>query len=148
MAANIPLIRQNLCPLSFVDVPERAYVDGLLGVYELNDISLLRDVFVWAYERSCGRYSGVRQSLGEPDPFRMRYRDDLKRLVTAIVIGGMDKSAAVAAIRAEAAVAVVAADRARFIEIAETELMGLHAGNIARYRIRPAQFEAWLSTWA
>ena len=34
------------------------------------------------------------------------------------------------------------------IEIAETELMGLHAGNIARYRIRPAQFEAWLSTWA
>ncbi len=148
LAANIPLIRQNLCPLSFVDVPERAYVDGLLGVYELNDISLLRDVFVWAYERSCGRYSAVRQSLGEPDPFRMRYRDDLKRLVTAIVIGGMDKSAAVAAIRAEAAVAVVAADRARFIEIAETELMGLHAGNIARYRIRPAQFEAWLSTWA
>ena len=60
----------------------------------------------------------------------------------------MDKSAAVAAIRAEAAVAVVAADRARFIEIAETELMGLHAGNIALYRIRPAQFEAWLSTWA
>lgn len=148
LAANIPLIRQNLCPLSFVDVPERAYVDGLLGVYELNDISLLRDVFVWAYERSCGRYSAVRQSLGEPDPFRMRYRDDLKRLVTAIVIGGMDKSAAVAAIRDEAAVAVVAADRARFIEIAETELMGLHAGNIARYRIRPTQFEAWLSTWA
>ena len=103
---------------------------------------------MWAYERSCGRYSAVRQSLGEPDPFRMRYRDDLKRLVTAIVIGGMDKSAAVAAIRAEAAVAVVAADRARFIEIAETELMGLHAGNIARYRIRPTQFEAWLSTWA
>jgi hypothetical protein len=68
------LIRGNLCPLSFVDVPERAYIDGVLAVYELNRIELLRDVFVWAYERSSARYSAVRQSLGEPDPFRLRYR--------------------------------------------------------------------------
>lgn len=32
LAANIPLIQENLCPLSYVDTPERAYVDGLLGV--------------------------------------------------------------------------------------------------------------------
>ena len=38
LAANIPLIRGNLCPVSFVDVPERAYIDGILGVYELNRI--------------------------------------------------------------------------------------------------------------
>jgi hypothetical protein len=31
LAANLPLIRLNLCPLSFVDVPERAYVEGVLG---------------------------------------------------------------------------------------------------------------------
>lgn len=35
-AQMIPLIRQDLCPLSFVDVPDRAYIDGILGVYELN----------------------------------------------------------------------------------------------------------------
>jgi len=103
---------------------------------------------VWAYERSCARYSVVRQSLGEPDPFRLRYREDLKRLIFAIVIGCMDKSAAVAAIRAHAAGTVEPADRARFVEVAETELMGLHAGNIARYRIRPAQFDSWSVTWA
>jgi Fic/DOC family len=57
LAANLPLIRRNLCPLSFVDVPERAYVDGILGVYELNRIELLRDVFVWAYGRSCAHVS-------------------------------------------------------------------------------------------
>ncbi len=38
LAANLPLVRNNLCPLSFVDVPECAYIDGLLGVYELNRI--------------------------------------------------------------------------------------------------------------
>jgi hypothetical protein len=53
LAANISLIQRNLCPLSFIDVPERAYVDAILGVYELNRIELLCDVFVWAYERSC-----------------------------------------------------------------------------------------------
>jgi hypothetical protein len=53
-------------------LPERAYIDGVLGVYELNRIELLRDVFIWAYQRSCARYSAVRQSLGEPDPFRLR----------------------------------------------------------------------------
>lgn len=74
LAASIPLIRQNLSPISFVDVPARDYIDGLLGVYELNQIDLLRDVFVWAYERSSAQYAVVKQSLGEPDPFRLRYR--------------------------------------------------------------------------
>ena len=36
LAANIPLIYHNLCPLSFMDVPEDLYINGLLGVYELN----------------------------------------------------------------------------------------------------------------
>ncbi len=56
LAANIPLFRHNLCPLSFVDVPGLAYTEGALGVYELGRIELLRDLFVWAYERSCLRY--------------------------------------------------------------------------------------------
>jgi hypothetical protein len=37
LAANIPMVRKNLCPLAFVDV-EEAYVKGMLGVYELNRI--------------------------------------------------------------------------------------------------------------
>jgi hypothetical protein len=53
LAANIPLLRHNLCPLFFVDVPGLAYTEGTLGVLELGQIELLRDVFVWAYERSC-----------------------------------------------------------------------------------------------
>src|SRR5215469_4275993 len=43
LAANIPLISRDLCPLSFVDVPERAYVSATLGVYELTRVELLRD---------------------------------------------------------------------------------------------------------
>src|SRR5260221_6761516 len=57
LAANIPLIKKNFCPLSFIDVPEETYIEGLLGVYELNRIELLRELFLWAYERSCFLYS-------------------------------------------------------------------------------------------
>jgi len=147
LAANLPLIRDNLCPLSFVDVPERAYIDGILGVYELNRIELLRDVFVWAYERSCARYSAVRQSLGEPDPFRLQHRTLIADTVGAVVRGGMDKKAATAFIRQLGAEHMAQAVRARFVEVVETELMSLHDGNIARYRLRPSDFQAWRHTW-
>jgi hypothetical protein len=46
--------QHNLCPLSFIDVPQQDYVDAMLGIYELNRTELLRDVFVWAYGRSPG----------------------------------------------------------------------------------------------
>ena len=147
LAANLPLIRENLSPLSFVDVPERAYVEGMLGVYELNRIELLRDVFVWAYERSCKRYSAARQSLGEPDPFRLRYRTLVTEIIVEIVNNVMDKKAATAFIKQRAIESVPQADRARFVEVVETEVMSLHEGNIARYRLRPSQYQTWRETW-
>jgi Fic/DOC family len=147
LAANIPLVRQNLSPLSFIDVPQRAYVDGLLGVYELNRVELLRDVFVWAYERSSARYAAVRQSLGEPDPFRLRYRSVMIEIVPEVVRGGMNKKDAAAFIKRRAAERVSEEDRARFIEVVEAELTSLHEGNIARYRLRPSEYQTWHQTW-
>lgn len=147
LAANIPLIRGNLSPLSFVDVTERAYVDGILGVYELNRVELLHDVFVWAYERSCARYSAVRKSLGQPDPFRLRYRDLLAEVVADVVRSRKDKKNAASYIQQMARQRVKQEDAMRFIEIAETELMSLHEGNIARYRLRPSEYTAWREIW-
>jgi Fic family protein len=85
LAANIPLIKGNLSPLSFADVPRQTYTEAVLGVYELTQIDFLKDVFIWAYERSAARYAAVRQSLGEPDPFRFRYREQLRELIAELV---------------------------------------------------------------
>ncbi len=147
LAANIPLVQHNLGPLSFVDVPQSDYTHAVLGVYELNRVDYLRDVFEWAYERSCARYAAVRQVLGEPDAFRLRHRERLKEVVAAVVRGGMDKKAAAAFVRHEADKLPEAADRTRFAEMTETELTSLHEGNFARYRVRPAEFAAWQQTW-
>jgi len=147
LSANLPLIRENLCPLSFIDVPEQTYINGLLAVYELNRIELLKEVFIWAYERSCSRYSATRQTLGDPDPFRIRYRDLRKEIVSEIVNKCLDKKAAITLIRKKAQDFVLNTDQMRFIEIVETELMGLHEGNIARYRLRPLEYAAWQKIW-
>lgn len=147
LAANIPLIRENLCPLSFVDVPEKLYVSGLLGIYELNRIELLREVFVWAYERSSSLYSATRQELGDPDPFRLRYRNLIITMVGEIIRGCMDKQTAIKAIKQKASVTVILNDQARFTEVIETELISLHKGNIARFRLKPSEYDAWVKTW-
>lgn len=54
MAANIPFIKAHLSPLSFTDLPRGVYAHAVLGVYELNRIELLRDVFMWSYWRLAG----------------------------------------------------------------------------------------------
>jgi Fic family protein len=147
LAANIPFIRNNLCPISFVDLPRSAYFDGILGAYELTRVELLRDVFIWAYERSVARYSAIRQSLGEPDPFRLRYRQEIAHLIQLIIRKPMNKTSAVEAIKSYAASNVESQHNNRFTEVTETELMSLHEGNIARYRVRPSEFQAWQKIW-
>ncbi len=147
LAANIPLIRENLSPLSFVDVPQHLYVEAILGVYELNDVTLLRDVFIWAYERSCARYPAVAQSLGDPDVFRMRYRNPIAELVGAIVRNKNTKQQATAMARAQAPLTVLPHEQARFVEVIEDELLSLHTGNIWCYRLRPPEYEQWKQVW-
>jgi hypothetical protein len=130
-----------------VDVPEQAYVEAMLAVYELNQVELLRDVFVWAYERSCARYSVVRKALGEPDPFRLRHKVEIARLVSETVRACMDKRQATAFIRDAIAKIGYTKEAAKLVEVVETELMSLHEGNIARYRLRPTEYQAWREKW-
>ncbi len=147
LAANIPLIKANLAPLSFADLPGQVYTQAILGVYELNRIELLKDVFIWAYERSAQRYAAIRQSLGEPDPFRLRYRLPLRQIVAELVRGGVLRRETVARIASWQSDAVDPADRQRFNETVEAELTSLHEGNFARYQIRPAEFAQWRRGW-
>jgi hypothetical protein len=141
LGANIPFIRRNLCPLSFVDVPEQDYVEGTLAVYETGRIELLRDVFVWAYERSAERYGVLKGSLVEPDPFRLAHREALRAVVAAVVRANEPPSEDVVERRARDAVAD--ADLARFVDLVLGDLRHLHEGNVARYGLRPSELAGW-----
>lgn len=141
LASNIPLIRQNICPLSFIDVPERAYIDAMLGIYELNRIELLRDVFVWAYERSCQNYIAVQESLVPPDSFRLQYRTELKEIIRTIILDR--KQATGDNIRAAIPRSVRQEEHDRLVELVFKEFKSLYEGNIARFGVRSSEFTAW-----
>jgi hypothetical protein len=147
LAANIPLIKGNLPPLSFADVPRKTYTEAVLGVYEQNKVDLLRDVFIWAYERSAARYAAVRQSLGEPDPFRLRYRAQVREIIAELIHARVGRKDAVPRIAAWSNKTIEPDDREHFNAVVEAELTSLHEGNFARYQIRPSEFAAWQKIW-
>ncbi len=140
LAANLPLFRANLCPLTFLDIPGQAYSYATLGVYELTRIELLRDVYVWAYERSTQEYQAIQHELAEPDPLRLAYRDLIKQTVRLLVQQPQAKPLG----EIERALATIPqADRADVQALMVQELQRLHEGVLARYGLRPSELAAW-----
>lgn len=141
LAANLPLFRANLCPLTFVDVPEQAYSRAVLGVYELTRVELLRDVLVWAYERSTQEYLAIKQDLVEPDPIRLAYRDVIKQTVCNVVKRPGDD--VLKLIEQGVMSQVPKVDRSTVQSLIVEELRRLHEGVLARYGLRSSEFNAW-----
>ncbi len=141
LAANLPLFRANLCPLTFLDVPESAYSRATLGVYEMTRVELLRDLYVWAYERSTQEYLAIKQDLAEPDPLRLAWRDLIKQTMREVIIHPeLDPLACMQRMVAEQ---VPGVEQASVLALMVEELRRLHEGVLARYGVRPSEYTAW-----
>ena len=141
LAANLPLFRANLCPLTFLDVPEQAYSRATLGVYEMTRVELLRDLYVWAYERSTQEYLAIKQGLAEPDPLRLAWRDLIKRAIRDIVTH--PERDPLAGIQRWVAEQVPEQQQPDVQALVVEELRRLHEGVLARYGLRPSEYEQW-----
>lgn len=144
LAANLPFVLHNLVPLSFVDVPAAIFQRAYLALYELGRIEPLRDLFIWAYERSAARLGQIRASLGEPDRFRLEHRQTLRAAVRQLVQERVppDERRAWLSRFTEGALPVEA--RVRFIAMAEQDLATLNDVTAARYGLRPSELETFL----
>ncbi|HCA57976.1 MAG TPA: hypothetical protein DEP46_08355 [Blastocatellia bacterium] len=146
LVANVPLVRANLKPLAFTDVDQGTYVKALLGVYENTDVSLMRDLFVWAYNRSAQRYSAIQQAMGEPNLLKLRYRAAIHDIVRTIILEKVPGNHVVERIRDLMAGKDIPEDAGEdLFSLIEMEIISLHEGNAARYKVRPSEFEAWKS---
>lgn len=56
ICANIPLIKAWYPVISLLQASARDYIDAILAIYELNDISLMRNLFVTNYILNAHRY--------------------------------------------------------------------------------------------
>ena len=141
LAANLPLFRANLCPLTFLDVPEQAYSRAMLGVYEMTRVELLRDLYLWAYERSTQEYLAIRQDLVEPDPVRLAWRDLIKQTIRDVV--RQPDHDPLTGIQKVTVARVPEQERANVQALIVEELRRLHEGVLARYGLKVSELTAW-----
>lgn len=143
VTANLPLLRDNLSPLSFIDVPQQEYISAVLAVYELNHTALLQDVYVWAYERSAQHYKVVEATLTMPNVLRLRYRQAVSELVRHVVCENIRGPEILKTIAHWSEQHIPAEDQTEFARLVETEITSLHRGNIAVYNLDPDIFSKW-----
>lgn len=140
IAANVPLLKADLAPMSFLTMDDRAYIDGLLGVYELNNVSLLREAYIDAYMASAENYKTLRAEIGSPEKAALAYRDFVREAVRRSVLEWKGfRPENVMAMTAEAD--IPEADRQQVVDYVGQQFRGLHEGNVIRYRLRPADLE-------
>lgn len=144
LSANIPLMKHNLTPLAFIDVPQNEYTAGLLAIYELNKIDLLRDVYIWAYERSAQHYQLLQNTLTEPNLISLRYKKELFDLVNFVITNNIHGAGIINVIEKYTTEKIDKPHRNNFTQLAEKEIVSIHAGNIAIYRISPEVFARWV----
>jgi hypothetical protein len=122
-------------------VPEAAYAKATLGVYEMTRIELLRDVFVWAYERSTQEFLLLKRDVVQPDPLRLRHRTLIKDLVRKLVRQPeIDTFTLLQRLVDEW---VTAEERHIVQSLVIDELRRLHEGVLARYGLRPSELHRW-----
>ena len=136
VASNIPLLKADLAPMSFMTMDDRDYIDGLIGIYEMNNVSLLREVYVDAYLTSAENYKNLRAEVESPEKAAIAYREFVKEAVRISVLDhkSFDHDAIMAMAEARG---VPEVDREQVVMYISAQFNGLHEGNAIRYRLTP-----------
>ncbi len=136
VASNIPLLKSDLAPMSFTTMDDRDYIDGLIGIYELNNVSLFREVYIDAYLASAEKYRVLRAEVESPHKAAIVYRDFVRAAVRRSVLEFKGfRYDDVMIMAAEAG--VPEADQESVVAYVAEQLAGLHEGNVIRYRLKP-----------
>jgi hypothetical protein len=104
-------------------------------------VELLRDLYVWAYERSTQEYLAIKQNLAEPDPLRLAWRDFTKQTIQEVILH--PEREPLACIQQAVSLQVPVSEQSDVQALVVEELRRLHEGVIARYGLRPSEFNAW-----
>jgi hypothetical protein len=104
-------------------------------------VELLRDLYVWAYERSTHEYLALKQDLAQPDPLRLAWRDFIKRTIREVITH--PELEPLDCIRHAVAEQVPEREQESVQALTIEELSRLHEGVLARYGLRPSEYTAW-----
>lgn len=141
IASNIPLLKADLAPMSFLSMNDSDYIDGLIGIYELNNVALLREVYVESYLASAIKYNVMRAEVETPEKAATVYRNFVREAVRHCVL--VAKSFQTDDIMALAKKEdIPEADLGDVVAYVGRQFDSLHEGNAIRYRLKPEDLEA------
>ncbi|MGV7959953.1 hypothetical protein QPK13_02155 [Photorhabdus tasmaniensis] len=83
----------------------------------------------------------LRQEIAEPDPLRLQYRNTVKQIVYQVIVTlEMDSIEVIDKLISNQ---LSPSERDTLKTLVIEELRRLHEGVLARYGLRPSQFEEW-----
>ena len=126
--------------MSFTTLHDRDYIDGLIGIYELNNVSLFREVHIDAYLESAEKYRVLKAEVESPHKAAIAYRDFVRVAVrkSVLELKGFRYDELIT-MAAEAG--VPESDQVDVIAYVARQLAGLHEGNVIRYRLQPSDLD-------
>ena len=136
IACNIPLLKSDLAPMSFITMDDKTYIDALIGIYEINNVALLRDVFIEAYRASANNYKALRAEIEAPEKAALVYRDFVREAVRRCVRDWQAFNADKVMDMANDA-NIPEADRRELVDYVGAQICGLHEGNAIRFKLSP-----------
>lgn len=143
LSANIPLVKNNLVPLSFNAIEKVDYAAAMIAIYELNEIQPLVELYSASYLNSCQQYDVTAESLGF-DEIRVRYRQQRREIIKEIVVSLLAGDAMKAYIDSRTAQSIPEDDREDFIEDVNEDLREISPQRIAGMGITREQLQRWL----
>jgi Fic family protein len=135
--SNLPFIKNELCPLSFLDVHRTEYIQALLSIYELNNSRPMTDIFINSYKQTALKYKLTKESLQVPHPFKIKYRQFIQSAIAEIIRGHLK------GVNEVSMTEIPEGDRSWLTELLQQELSSLNEGNFARFQITPSEFFGW-----
>lgn len=145
LSANIPLLLNNLVPLSFNSIGKDDYASAMIAIYELSDVSPLVDLYRASYLRGCQEYDATAEAMGF-DEIRVRYREQRRQVIREVIANRLTGEAQRARIIEMATQLVPGEDRDGFIEDVMEDLEEISPQRIAGLGITRQQLELWLES--
>ncbi len=144
LSANIPLIKNNLVPLSFNDIEKEDYTSAMIAVYELQDIRPLLDLYLFSYMRTCVLYDSTLKSIGF-DEIRVRYRSQRRALIREVILNRLAGSSLQNYIASQAPKLVGEEISSAFLEDVLEDLKEMEISRLAGLGVTPDELNAWLT---
>ena len=143
LSANIPLIQNNLVPLSFNDIKKDDYNSAMICVYEMNDVTPLAELYYFSYFRSCQYYDVTAETIGY-DEVRVRYRQIRREIIRHIILNKLVAKNLDDYIQLQKSNVIPEMDRQRFLITVIDDLAEINIHRIAGLGVSEEQLKEWL----